>query len=485
MYLNEKGGVLMQETTPLLSALLAYSEDDVACFDVPGHKRGQGMPILQHAFGEQLMRIDTNSAPRIDNVANPNGVIAQAQQLLAHAYDADEAFFLTNGTTSAIHVMMMSTLGPNQKVLLPRNIHKSAVNALILTGATPIYVQPKVNSKTGISENITLDMVKVVHEKHSDLRAVFLLNPTYYGFVSELSAIVSYCHAHDIVVLVDEAHGAHLHFHAEFPQSAMQAGADMSSVSLHKTGGALTQASALLVNTKRISAAKVQQTINMLQTTSSSYLLMGSLDAARQNLVINGNQQLTKTLEYVTYARKCITSIPGLSCVQSHSTQQTDRTKLGICVRGLGLSGFEVYEYFWKYEKIQLEMADMDNVLAIFSLGETQEHVDRLINAFKRLSNRSNNIEVTNKAYIPLQAEVVYTPREAYYAKKIAVPIEQAVMRLSGESILAYPPGIPIITPGERITAEIITYIKTLQLQQAYLTDHHDSTLATILVIEE
>ncbi|MGL6227676.1 MAG: aminotransferase class I/II-fold pyridoxal phosphate-dependent enzyme [Culicoidibacterales bacterium] len=475
----------MQQQTPLLSALLAYSDDDIACFDVPGHKRGQGMPVLQQAFGEQLMRIDTNSAPKIDNVANPTGVIAQAQQLLAQAYGANEAFFLTNGTTSAIHVMMMATLKPGDLILLPRNIHKSALNALILTGAIPVYMQPNINQHTGISENITLDQVKSHHQAHPELKAIFVLNPTYYGFVSELAEIVSYCHEQNLIVLIDEAHGSHFHFHSELPNSAMQAGADMSSISLHKTGGALTQASALLVNTNRIDAATVQQTINLLQTTSSSYLLMASLDAARHNLAVNGNEQLTQTLKHVAYAREQIGNIPGLSCVQAHSQQMSDATKLGIHVRGLGLSGFQVYEYFWQHEKIQLEMADLDNVLAIFSLGETAEHVQRLIDAFKRLAKRS---QITNSTQIfigPPQVEVVYTPRQAYYARKIAVPLAEAAMRLCGESILAYPPGIPIIAPGERITAEIIRYIQALQAQQAYLTDHHDPSLATILVIEE
>ncbi|MGL5549623.1 MAG: aminotransferase class I/II-fold pyridoxal phosphate-dependent enzyme, partial [Culicoidibacterales bacterium] len=180
----------MQQQTPLLSALLAYSDDDIACFDVPGHKRGQGMPVLQQAFGEQLMRIDTNSAPKIDNVANPTGVIAQAQQLLAQAYGANQAFFLTNGTTSAIHVMMMATLKPGDLILLPRNIHKSALNALILTGAIPVYMQPNMNQHTGISENITLAQVKSHHQAHPELKAIFVLNPTYYGFVSELAEIV-------------------------------------------------------------------------------------------------------------------------------------------------------------------------------------------------------------------------------------------------------------------------------------------------------
>lgn len=476
---------MSQTETPLLTALLAYSEADIACFDVPGHKRGVGVPILRDAFGEQIMRIDTNSSPKLDNVANPQGVIGEAQALFARAYDADASFFLTNGTTSAIHVMILTTMKPGEKILLPRNIHKSALNALILSGAMPVYLQPEFNSQTGISENVSLEMIVEQHRLHPDLKAVFLLNPTYYGFVSELKTIVEYCHAHDLIVMVDEAHGAHFHFHADLPDSGMQAGADLSSVSMHKTGGALTQASALLVKGNRVDAKDVQQAINMLQTTSSSYLLMASLDGARQNIVINGETQLDNTLVLANYAREQIKAIPGLVCVQDSSNQRCDETKLGIQVRGLGMTGFEVYDHFWQVENIQLEMADLYNVLAIFSLGETQAHVDRLIHAFQRLAERQQIHETQHVEAIEIVSEVVMSPRDAYYAPKHAVELVASVGFISGESILAYPPGIPIIAPGERISQSTIQYLQQLQSQHAYLTDHHDPTLATILIIEE
>lgn len=475
----------MQETTPLLTALIEYSRDDIACFDVPGHKRGAGVPLLCENFGEQIMRIDTNSGPKLDNVANPQGVIKASQALMAQAFGAEHAFFLTTGTTTAIHVMIMSSLQPGEKILLPRNIHKSAVNALILSGAIPVYVAPNVNQVTGVTENITLAAVQAAYQEHPDLKAVFLLNPTYYGFVSELTAIVQYCHKQSLLVLVDEAHGSHFHFHQELPMSAMAAGADLSSISVHKTGGALTQASALLVQGPRVSAAKIQKTINLLQTTSASYLLMGSLDGARQSLACTGEQQLTKTLAFARYAREKINALPGLQCIQSEAEQRCDETKLGIYVRELGMTGFEVYDYFWQVEKIQLELADLDSVLAIFSLGETQAHVERLIAAFERLAKRQQPQTVAKIQLPILQTEVVMSPRAAYYADKVAVPLTQAEGEISGESILAYPPGIPIIAPGERITAATLAYLHMLQQQGAYLTDHHDPELQTILVIKE
>ena len=288
---------------PLLSALKEYSLQDIAAFDVPGHKRGQGVKVLNQYFGHELMRMDVNSLPLLDNVSKVKGVIKEAQELLADAYHADAAFFMTNGTTSAIHCMLMSVLGPNDKVLLPRNIHKSALNGLILCGATPVYLPTEMLGKEGIACNVKPSDVESMLNQDSNIKAVFLLNPTYYGFVTDLEQIIQICHQRDVLVLVDEAHGAHFPFHPDLPPSGVELGADVSCVSIHKTGGALTQASALLVNKARIDVKKVQQVINMLQSTSCSYLLMSSLDGARQNLVLNGHEQLSKTIYLSEYAR--------------------------------------------------------------------------------------------------------------------------------------------------------------------------------------
>lgn len=471
---------------PLLNALKQYGEKDIAAFDVPGHKRGVGVKVLRDYFGTELMKLDVNSLPLLDNVSNPKGVIAASQALLADAYQSDAAFFMTNGTTSAIHCMLMSVLKPGDKVLLPRNIHKSALNGLILCGAIPVYLPTEFRSKEGISANVDPQDIKKALMSDEEIKAVFLLNPTYYGFVTDLKTIITISHERNVLVLVDEAHGAHFPFHEGLPPSAMELGADISCVSLHKTGGALTQASAMLVNSSRVDVMKVQQVINMLQSTSASYLLMGSLDGARQNLVLHGNKRLSHVINLSHYAREQLNQIPGIQTIQPQDSKRPfDVTKLGIHVAGLGMTGFEVYDLLWKEFSIQLEMADLNNVLAIISLGDSKRNIERLIEAFRLLSKRYTKAKTSH--LIPtrqIEPEVKLSPRDAYFSEKELVLLEESSGKISGESILAYPPGVPIIAPGELITNEVIRTLKQLIKSGAFLTDQTDKNLDHILVIK-
>ena len=474
---------------PLLAALKEYSKRDIAAFDVPGHKRGNGVPILNDYLGSELMKMDVNSLPELDNVSNAQGVIKEARELLAEAFDADAAFFMTNGTTSAIHCMLMSVLNPGDKILLSRNIHKSALNGLILCGAIPVYAEVEVMPKEEVSGNISVEEVQKKLAENPDIKAVFLLNPTYYGFVADLEKISNICHEKDILLLVDEAHGAHFPFHPELPPSGISMGADISCVSIHKTGGALTQASALLVNEARVNVKKVQQVVNMLQSTSCSYLLMSSLDGARQNLVLNGYTQLSEAIRLSDYARTQLNQIPGIYTIEPKTLSSThfDKTKLGINVRGLGLTGFEVYEIMWREFEIQLEMPDFSNVLAIISLGDQEKNINRLIEAFKIISQRNKkHLKINNKPLKPItNPRVVLSPRDAYFSNKELINLDESQGRLAGESILAYPPGIPIVAPGELITTEVILTLKHFKQSQAFLTDNFDQELKEILVIKE
>ncbi|MCL1950348.1 MAG: aminotransferase class I/II-fold pyridoxal phosphate-dependent enzyme [Turicibacter sp.] len=477
----------MHQKLPLMDALKNYTQKDVAAFDVPGHKRGQGVPVLQDFFGEKLMKMDVNSLPELDNVSNATGVIKEAMELLADAYGADAAYFMTNGTTGAIHSMLLAALEPGDEVLLPRNIHKSALNGLILCGAKPVYVKADILPKENLVGNLTARDVEMHLLDNPKIKAVFVLNPTYYGFVSDLKAIASVCNRHGVLLMVDEAHGAHLGFHDGLPLSAMEAGADMSCVSIHKTGGALTQASALLVKKNKINPKKVQQVVNMLQSTSASYLLMGSLDGARQNLVLNGHRQLTEALRLSSLARFELNRIPGVHTVESPDGR-LDITKLGINVRGLGLSGFEVYDLMHQNYGIQLEMPDFNHVLAIISLGDEERNIWRLIDAFKEISKKqaATPTKINMKPMRPLGTpKVALSPRQAYFSEKAPLLLDAAIGRIAGESVMAYPPGIPLVAPGEEITAEIVVTLKQLKQSQAFMTDSYDPDLKQILVIKE
>lgn len=481
---------LEHEEIPLLYNLKEYSNKSISCFDVPGHVKNKGVEILNTYFGEDLMSMDINSSPQMDNVSNPKSIIKEAQELLAKAYKSDKAFFITNGTTCAIQTMILSTINPGDKVLLPRNIHKSAINSLILSGGEPIFIEPEFSEELGISLNIDAEKVKNILYKRNDIKAIFLLNPTYYGACCDLEKIIKICREKNVLVLVDEAHGAHFSFNKELPTSAMELGAHMSAVSMHKSGGALTQASVLLVN-KEIDCQKVQQIVNMLQSTSASYLLMASIDGARHNLVKNGEKQLANAIKLARYAKSRLNELDNIKVVSTELLNNKgvhfiDETKLCINVSDTNLTGFEVYDLLYKKFDIQVELGDINNILALVSLGTTIEDIDRLINALKTIS--ITNKKAKDKKNIKIKQInpiVKLNPREAFYANKKSIDINDCVNEISGESIMAYPPGIPVVAPGELITQEIIDYIKLLKESNAYLCDMKDKTLQTILVINK
>ena len=481
---------LEHEEIPLLYNLKEYSNKNISCFDVPGHVKNKGVEILNTYFGEDLMSMDINSSPQMDNVSNPKSIIKEAQELLAKAYKSDKAFFITNGTTCAIQTMILSTINPGDKVLLPRNIHKSAINSLILSGGEPIFIEPEFSEELGISLNIDAEKVKNILYKRNDIKAIFLLNPTYYGACCDLEKIIKICREKNVLVLVDEAHGAHFSFNKELPTSAMELGAHMSAVSMHKSGGALTQASVLLVN-KEIDCQKVQQIVNMLQSTSASYLLMASIDGARHNLVKNGEKQLANAIKLARYAKARLNELDNIKVVSTELLNNKgvhfiDETKLCINVSNTNLTGFEVYDLLYKKFDIQVELGDINNILALVSLGTTIEDIDRLINALKTIS--ITNKKAKDKKNIKIKQInpiVKLNPREAFYANKKSIDINDCVNEISGESIMAYPPGIPVVAPGELITQEIIDYIKLLKESNAYLCDMKDKTLQTILVINK
>lgn len=478
------------EKMPLLEGLQKYSREKIACFDVPGHVKDQGVDILNEYFGANIMKMDINSSPRMDNVSNPQGIIKEAQELLAKAYKADQAFFITNGTTQAIHIMLMSILNPGDKILLPRNIHKSVINALVFSEGDPVFIQPEFDEELGISMNVDSKKVIDMLKQDSDIKAVFLLNPTYYGACTDLKEIIDFCNDKEILVLVDEAHGAHFPFHKDLPPSGIGLGADMAAVSIHKTGGALTQASALLVNEKKINVDKVRKSINMFQSTSASYLLMASIDGARANLVENGQKQLSQAISLARYAKLRLNKIDGVKATfktdeEIVGAKSVDETKLCINVCDLNITGFEVYDLLYKDFDIQAELGDLYNILALISIGTTKENVNKLIKAIEVIAKKHKKDVKLNKIDLKqIMPTVKLNPRKAFYAQKESVDIKDSINRISGESIMAYPPGIPIVSPGEIITKEIVDYIEVLKSNNAHLTDMKDQTLKTIMVIK-
>lgn len=452
-----------QQKAPVYEALERLRKQRVVPFDVPGHKRGRGNPELRELLGEKCVSLDVNSMKPLDNLCHPMSVIKEAEELAAEAFGADHAFFMVNGTTSSVQSMVMSACRAGDKIILPRNVHKSVINALVLCGAIPVYVNPEVDHKLGISLGMELDKVKKAIEENPDAVCVLVNNPTYYGICSDLRGIVKLAHENNMLVLVDEAHGTHLYFGTGLPVSAMKAGADMASVSMHKSGGSLTQSSLLLVN-HTVSWEYVSQIINLTQTTSASYLLLSSLDISRRNLALRGEESFNKVKNMAEYARAEINEIGGYyaygkELVNGSSIYDFDVTKLSIYTRGIGLAGIEVYDLLRDEYDIQIEFGDISNILAYISIGDRIQDIERLAGALqdiKRLYAKDPKDLLAAEYISPV---VSVSPQKAFYSKKKPMKIEQTEGQICSEFVMCYPPGIPILAPGEIITNQIIEYI--------------------------
>ncbi len=451
-----------QKKAPLYEALENFRKKRIVPFDVPGHKRGRGNPELVSLLGERCVGLDVNSMKPLDNLCHPSSVIREAEDLAAAAFGAAHSFFMVGGTTSSVQNMIFSVCKEGDKIIMPRNVHKSAINALILCGAIPVYVNPEVDKKLGISLGMEPKKLLQAVEDNPDAVAVLVNNPTYYGICSDLKSIVKIAHEHGMKVLVDEAHGTHFSFNDDLPVSGMAAGADMSAVSMHKSGGSLTQSSILLLS-ESMNADHVRQIINLTQTTSASYLLMASLDISRRNLALTGVNSFKKVMDMAVYARAEINDIGdyyayGKELINGTSVYDFDVTKLAVYTRDLGLAGIEVYDILRDEYDIQIEFGDISNILAYISIGDRKQDIERLVGALddiKRLFKR-DKAGMLSAEYI--NPKVAVPPRKAFYSEKISLPIRAAEGKICTEFVMCYPPGIPILAPGELITKEIIEY---------------------------
>ena len=478
-----------QDRTPIYDALQEYIDNRIVSFDVPGHKQGKGHKALVDAFGQKCISMDLNSSKPLDNLTHPTGVIREAEILAAEAFRASQAFLITNGTTAAVQNMIFSCCRQNDKIIMPRNVHKSVINAMVICGAAPVYVNPGIEPELGISLGMSVRDVKKAVSENPEAKAVFVNNPTYYGVCSDLKEIVKIAHDAGMLALIDEAHGTHLYFGEGLPLSAMDAGADMSAVSIHKTGGSLTQSSMLLLG-PAVDAEAVRQIINLTQTTSGSYLLMASLDIARKNLFLHGKEIFERVCSLSEYARKEVNRIPGFRAfgkeiINGDTVFDFDRTKLSIHTRAMGLAGIEVYDILRDEFGIQIEFGDIGNVLAIISVGDRELEIERLLGALSEIQRRFSRDPMNMLDHEYIDPQVAMTPQQAFHAKKRSVPIRESLGMISAELVMAYPPGIPILAPGERLTAEIIDYIRYAKEKGCVMTGTKDMEMNNIETVEE
>lgn len=479
---------LNQLKTPYFDALKEYGTSEVTPFDIPGHKLGRLNNLLRDTIGEMAFKLDSNSPKGLDNIGKPKGVLKEAQILMAEAFNADRAYFLTGGTSQGILAMILASVGAKEKIIMPRNVHKSVINALVLSGAIPVFLPVQIDKNLGIANGINVNDVRKAIQENPDAKAIFVINPTYFGVASDIKSIVDLAHENNMLVLADEAHGSHLHFHEELPISAMDAGADMSAASIHKTSGSLTQSSVLFAKGSRVNYNRVRLSLNILQSTSPSGLLLASLDVARQFIYFNGHKLLEDTLQVAYYAYEQLSNIPGIEVITRDDFINAgcfdfDETKLLINIRDLGKPGYFFYNYFKDRFNIQIELAETYVILLVLTIGSTKKDIDILKKALVTLSN-----EMYTGKHLPVYEKFKYSypesyvrPRSAFHAPKKFVSLRNSLGEISGESIMIYPPGIPLVIPGEIINEDIIEMLEFYESNGFnILTDQDDDSVKII-----
>lgn len=485
-----------QRRAPLFEALRDYAKKDMAAFHTPGHKQGQGMDReMLELLGENVFRIDLCELPEVDNLHDPDGVIKEAQELAAEAYSADHSFFLVNGSTTGNNVMVMTVCDPGDKIIVPRNAHKSVIGGIILSGAKPAYVRPVWDDQLCVAHGVTPAEVERALQEHPDAKGVLVVHPTYFGGVSDLAEIARICHAHGKPLLVDEAHGPHMHFHGELPISAIDAGADMVVQSTHKIISGMTQSSMLHVQEGLVNVNRVRNVLQLIHSTSPNYVLMASLDVARRQMATIGHEILQRTIDLAEDARRRLNEIPGLYVFgRDHRSENglydLDVTKLTINVTGMGMTGFMALDVLNEEFDIQSEMATLHNVLLIVTIGNTQNDLDRVVKAFEVMADRARKFGTMGTNAIPTglplpsgTPEARLTPREAFFAHTDTIPFETSVGRVCAEIVAPYPPGIPILAPGEVISSEAVEYLKVVHQMGGFINGPEDVRLRTIKVV--
>lgn len=481
-------------SAPLAEAVLHYAGLGVLPCHTPGHKGGCGAhPMLHRFFTEEGLRADVSLSAELDDLHAPTGCIRAAEELAAEAYGADAAYFMVNGTTGAIHTMLMASLAPGDVLLVPRNVHRSIMGAMILAGVRPVYLQPAIDTRLGIAMGVSLAAVECAVREHPEARAALLVYPTYYGVTTELAAIADFLHAHDMLLLTDAAHGAHFAFSEELPPSAMAAGADLSAESTHKLLGSLTQSSMLLARGRRVPEERIRAASGIMQSTSPNEILLASLDLARAQMAEEGRERLAAAIPLANDLRRRINEIEGLwafgaEYMGAPGCAALDPLKITVQVTGCGLSGFAAEEEL-RRRGVAVELADARNVLLLLSYADGARETERLFAALRDMAATCAPMCTSRGAAaflsLPPIPEMGMEPRAAYFAPRECVCVASAEGRIAAETVVFYPPGIPVLAAGDVIDGATLAYLAAMKTIGARVVGAADASLRTLLVIAE
>jgi arginine decarboxylase len=478
--------------TPIIRALRQWTEIEHAPFYTPGHKHGWGMGAeFTDLWQTARLKSDLPELPGLDNLAAPSGAIAASQNLAAQTFGADHTRYLVNGSSGGVMAAILATCQPGDQILLPRNVHRSIIAGLIHSGAVPIFLQPEYVPELDIAHGLTPESIATALAQYPQIKAIMVVAPTYYGVCGDLQAIAAIAHHQGIPLLVDAAHGAHFGFHPDLPPSALALGADLVIQSIHKTLGALTQAAMLHVRGDLIDIDRVDRCLQILQTSSPSYLLLASLDSAQAQMATYGRELMDRTLALTQKARSELNNISGLLTLDLFRTQPGcryfDPTRLTITTTNLGYSGYAADQILCDQYQVVAEMPSQRHLTFIISIGNREWDIEMLVAGCRGLAQQATApLEIPGIDWQPTAMSIpALTPRAAFFAPIETVPIAEAVDRISTELVCPYPPGIPVLIPGEVITGQSIAYLQNIRQLGGEIVGNSDASLQYLRVVKQ
>ena len=484
-----------QPTAPYLEAITAYGFRGSTRFHVPGHKGGEGAdPGLRTALGEQALLLDIPQDIEGIDVGPSPTPYERAEQLAAEAYGAERTWFLTNGATQGNHALCIALAPPGAPVILQRNSHASLIDGLILSGGRPSWVAPEYDAELGMAHGVTPAALEQALAGNPEAKVAFVVSPTYYGMAADIGACAEVAHAAGAALIVDNAWGSHFGFHDALPRSPLALGADAMIASTHKIVGSLTQSAMLLVaHGDRVDTDAVARAVRLVRSTSPSSLLIASLDAARRQLAVHGEALLDRTIDAAAQARAAIAAVPGCATLGADLVGQPgiagwDPLRIVVDVRRTGCTGYEVAAALRSDYDIFVELATHATLVLVVGLAQPVAQLERMAHDFAETVRRiARPAEAVAIARPPgaLEHETVMAPRDAFLGRSEAIPVDQALGRISCEAVAGYPPGVPALLPGERITAEVVGYLRELTAAGARLHGAADPTFATVRVLIE
>lgn len=452
----ESGVKQDQLDMPLCNAIMRHISTSRLPLHTPGHKQGRLIPeILLQQWGETVFDWDLTEVGELDNLLYADGVIAEAEQLTAELYGSHDVVFSTQGSTAGVLAGLLALVKPGQKVLVPRNIHVSVLNGLALTGAVPLFMPVEIHN--GVVCGVSRTVLEHMLEQHSDAAAVVLVHPSYDGIALDVVEAVSTAHRYGVAVLVDEAHGAHLCFHHKLPTSAVTAGADIVVHSAHKSLPALTGAAFIHINGLKVSSEEVRQALRLIHSTSPSYLILASLDACRRELALYGTQRLERLLKTVQELESFLSQLELVTRYKPEGEFGFDPTKVLLHIPAENPSFWS--NYLQQYG-IYVEKAEGQHLLLLFTMSDYDVDLTLLKRSLREVDDLLKEQPLQKNGYqvLPSPGRMLLTPREVLFAPSRWVPLHQAVGLAAARPVMCYPPGIPLIMPGEQITAEACSF---------------------------